>query len=123
MQASRRAGTWLLCRRQRSGNVMARVKIRHPEVMVQLTGTDGDAFAVLGAVKNALAGAGVSESGQAEFWTEATARDYDTLLQACMRWVDVSWMGLRRKPGPGVAWFAAEGQHAAVRCRSLARPA
>ena len=50
---------------------MTGIKIRHPEVTVQLTGTDGNAFAVLGAVKNALA-------------------DYDTLLQTCMRWVDVS---------------------------------
>jgi hypothetical protein len=50
---------------------MAGIKIRHPEVTVQLTGTDGNAFSVLGAVKNALA-------------------DYDTLLQTCMCWVDVS---------------------------------
>jgi hypothetical protein len=52
---------------------MTGIKIRQPEVTVQLAGTDGNAFAVLGAVKNALAGAGVSEAGQAEFWTEATA--------------------------------------------------
>jgi hypothetical protein len=67
---------------------MSGIKIRHPEVTVQLADTDGNAFAVL--VKDALAGAGVSEDEQAEFWTEATARDYRTLLQACMRWVDVS---------------------------------
>jgi hypothetical protein len=58
-------------------------------VTVQLTGTDGSAFAVLDAVRNALAGAGVSEAEQAEFWTEATARNYGTLLHTCMRWVDV----------------------------------
>ena len=69
---------------------MTGIKIRHPEVMIQLTGTDGNAFAVLGAVKNALAGAGVSEAEQAGFWTEAIARDHDTLLQARVRWVDVS---------------------------------
>jgi hypothetical protein len=68
---------------------MTGIKIRHPEVTVQLTGTDGNAFAVLDAVKNALAGAGVSEAEQAEFWTEATARNYGTLLHTCMRWVDV----------------------------------
>ena len=49
---------------------MTDIKIRHPEVTVQLPGTDGNAFAMLGAVKNALA-------------------DYDKLLQTCMRWVDV----------------------------------
>ena len=30
---------------------MTGIKIRHPEVTVQLAGTDGNAFAVLGAVK------------------------------------------------------------------------
>ena len=69
---------------------MTGIKIRHPEVTVQLACTGGNAFAVLGAIKNALAGAGVSEAEQAEFWTEATARDYDRLLQTCMRWVNVS---------------------------------
>ena len=73
MHASRRAGTWPLYRRQRSENVTTGIKIRHPEVTVQLTGTDGNAFAVLGAVKNALAGAGVSEAEQAEFCSEVTA--------------------------------------------------
>ena len=71
MQASRRAGTLTLDRRQRSGNLMTGIKIGHPEVTVRLTGGDGNAFTVLGAVKNALA-------------------DYDTLPQTCMRWVDVS---------------------------------
>jgi len=79
-----------LDRRQRSGNVMTGIKIGHPEVTVRLTGGDGNAFAVLGAVKNALAGAGVSEDERAEFWTEAIARDYDTLPQTSVRWVDVS---------------------------------
>ena len=44
---------------------MTGIKIRHPEVTVHMAGTDGNAFAVLGAVKNALAGAGVSEAEQA----------------------------------------------------------
>jgi len=69
---------------------MTGIKIRHPEVTVQLTGADGNAFAVLGAVKNAPAGAGVSEAEQAEFWTEAIAGDYDTLLQTSVRQVDAS---------------------------------
>lgn len=63
--------------------------IKHPEVRVQLTGTDGNAFSILGKVKGALNRAGVSAEEQAEFMTEATSGDYDALLATCMRWVDV----------------------------------
>ena len=85
MQASRRAGTLAAVPASAFRERHDRHQDQAPEVTVQLTGTDGTAFAVLGAVRNALAGAGVSEAEQAEFCTEATARDYDTLLQTCMR--------------------------------------
>lgn len=61
--------------------------IRHPEVQVQLTGTDGNAFAVLGQVAKALRKAGIDPT---EFMAEATAGDYDHLLATCMKWVDVA---------------------------------
>jgi hypothetical protein len=63
---------------------------RHPEVVVALVGTDGNAFAVLGAVNRALRRAGVDKAEQDEFMAEATAGDYDHLLITVMRWVDVS---------------------------------
>lgn len=58
----------------------------HPEVSVQLTGSDGNAFAILGAVSKALRRAGADSK---EFIAEATAGDYDHLLVTAMRWVDV----------------------------------
>ena len=61
---------------------------RHVEV--ELTGHDGNAFAVLGRVRNALRSAGASEAEVSAFHSEATAGDYDNLLATCMRWVDVS---------------------------------
>lgn len=63
---------------------------RYPDITVQLTGEDGNAFAILGAVKRALGWGGVSPEEQDEFMAEATAGDYDDLLTTCMRWVEVS---------------------------------
>jgi hypothetical protein len=61
---------------------------KFPDVTVQLTGSDGNAFAILGAVQKALRRAGHGEAA-AEFWAEATSGDYDHLLQTAMRYVEV----------------------------------
>jgi len=64
-------------------------EVRHPEVVVELTGQDGNAFTILGAVQQALRRAG--HAGDiAEFLEEATSGDNDQLLQTCMRWVTVT---------------------------------
>jgi hypothetical protein len=63
--------------------------VRHPEVTVQLTGTDGNAFAVLGRVRRALLETGVSDEEVKEFTDGATSGDYDDLLQTIMLWVNV----------------------------------
>jgi hypothetical protein len=63
-------------------------EIRHPDVEVQLTGQDGNAFAVLSAVRKALVDAGHHDEVEA-FLAEATSGDYDHLLGTCMRWVNV----------------------------------
>ena len=67
---------------------------RHPEIAVTLTSDDwivhGNAFEVLSAVQAALRSAGVPDVEVGEFHAEATAGDYDHLLQTAMRWVDVS---------------------------------
>jgi len=48
---------------------------------------DGNAFAVLGAVKKALKEAGQGDK-VAEFMQRATAGDYNTLLSVAMEYVD-----------------------------------
>jgi hypothetical protein len=58
----------------------------HPEVTVQLTGTDGNAFAIIGKVSQALRRAKIDP---APFQAEAMSGDYDNLLMTAMRWVDV----------------------------------
>jgi len=66
------------------------MEVRHPEIEVQLSGKDGNAFAILGNVTGAMRRAGVSKDERDEFMAEATNGDYDHLLQTCMRWVEVS---------------------------------
>jgi hypothetical protein len=63
---------------------------RYPEIEVQLTSHDGNAFAVLGAVQTALRDNAVDDEAVSEFMDEATADDYDHLLMTAMRWVNVS---------------------------------
>jgi len=59
------------------------------DIDVQLTGEDGNAFAILAAVVKGLKKAGASPVEIDEFQQEAMSGDYDHLLQVCMRWVNV----------------------------------
>ena len=63
---------------------------KYPEIRVELSGTDGNAYAILGKVSKAIRRAGVDAATRKEFTTEATSGDYDELLATAMRWVDVS---------------------------------
>jgi hypothetical protein len=63
--------------------------VRHPEVTVELTEHDGNAFFILGSVRKALKRANVPSEEIAEFTKEAESGDYDHLLQTAMNWVNV----------------------------------
>ena len=62
---------------------------KHPDITVELTGHNGNAFAVLGRCRQAARDAGLSEDDIATFLAEAMAGDYDHLLQTAMRWFEV----------------------------------
>lgn len=64
--------------------------IRYPDIKVQLVGSDGNAFAIIGKVQGALRRAKVSQDDIKAFQREAMSGDYNHLLQTCMAWVDVS---------------------------------
>lgn len=66
------------------------MEVKYPEVHVQLSGRDGNAFAILGAVQEAMRRAGISVEERNAFYNEATSGDYDNLLRTAMRWVEVS---------------------------------
>jgi len=63
---------------------------KYPDVEVRLSGEDGNAFTVIARVRTALRRAGVTTEELAAFTTEATAGDYDHVLQTAMAWVEVS---------------------------------
>jgi hypothetical protein len=60
------------------------------EVEVQLSGNDGNAFAVMGAVKSALKKAGASKEEIDKYLAESMSGDYDNLIRVAMDWVEVA---------------------------------
>lgn len=66
------------------------IGIRYPHVEVRLTGTDGNALAIVGRVRRALEHSGIHDDVCEAFVHEALAGDYDHVLQTAMRWVRVS---------------------------------
>lgn len=64
--------------------------VRFPNVFVQLSGEDGNAFAVLGKTRRALREGGATEAELDAFMEEAQSGDYDHLLRTVMRWVKVA---------------------------------
>jgi len=61
---------------------------KYPQVKVQLTGQDGNAFAIIGRCRAEAKKTGLSREKLDEFFREATSGDYDHLLMVCMKWFD-----------------------------------
>ena len=62
---------------------------KYPEITVELVGQDGNAFAIMGRVAQALRRNGVSREEIDQYRKESMSGDYDNLLRTAMRWVDV----------------------------------
>lgn len=56
---------------------------------VKLTGTDGNAFAVMARVSNALKENGYTKMEIDRFREEAMSGDYNDLLATCAKWADI----------------------------------
>jgi len=56
---------------------------------VKLIGQDGNAFAIMGRIKQALKGAGADKEYIDKYISEATSGDYDHLLAVSMEYVNV----------------------------------
>jgi len=63
---------------------------KYPNIEVQLTGTDGNAFAIIGKVKKELQKNKVSKEETDTFISEAMSGNYNNVLITCMNWVNVS---------------------------------
>lgn len=59
---------------------------KYPNITVQLTGHDSNAFMVLGLCRRAAKEAGLSQQEIDAFYQEATNGDHDHLIQTAMRW-------------------------------------
>jgi len=59
------------------------------DVKVQLSGNDGNAFAIMGAVKTALKKAGATREELDEYLKDSMSGDYDNLLRVAAKWVVV----------------------------------
>jgi hypothetical protein len=64
--------------------------VKFPEIEVQLSGEDGNAYAIMGEVKRAMERAGCSKEDVAKYLSESQSGDYDHLLQTAMETVTVS---------------------------------
>lgn len=62
---------------------------KYPEVVVALVGEDGNAFAILGRVSQAMKRGGVPKAEVGAFMAEAMSGDYDHLLCTAMEYVTV----------------------------------
>lgn len=56
---------------------------------VKLSGSDGNAMAIISKCRRALKQAGYTDDLIKEFADEATSGDYDHVLQTAMKWCDV----------------------------------
>lgn len=64
-------------------------EVRYPHITVVLTGTDGNAGSVMGAVTRELRRHHVTSEEINLFRMECMSGNYDQLLQTCMEWVEV----------------------------------
>ena len=63
--------------------------VKYPNISVNLIGENGNAFAIMGAVRTALRKAKVPHTEIKAFLKEAMSGDYNHLLTTCMKWVNV----------------------------------
>ncbi len=62
---------------------------KYPDITVQLTGKDVNAFNILGICLSAMRQAGLSQEERDAFQAEATSDSYDHLLATCFKWFEV----------------------------------
>ena len=63
---------------------------KYPHIEVQLSGEDGNAFAIMGRVQRAMRRAGLNQEQIDEYIDESKSGDYDNLLATAFRYVTVN---------------------------------
>jgi hypothetical protein len=62
---------------------------KHPDIQVELIGTDGNAAVLIGKVRHALRLARVPAQEITEFTKQATSGDYNHVLATIGEWVEI----------------------------------
>lgn len=62
---------------------------KYPAIKAKLIGQDGNAFAIIGTVQQALRKANVPSSDIDEFVVEAMSGDYNNVITTALKWVTV----------------------------------
>jgi hypothetical protein len=65
------------------------MQVKYPEIEVQLSGNDGNAYSIMGAVSKALKRADVSQVEIDQYINRSTSGDYDYLLQTAASYVTI----------------------------------
>ena len=60
------------------------------DIEVQLSGQDGNAWAIMASVKKALKQAGATKEDIDTYLSESMSGDYDNLLRTAMKYVEVN---------------------------------
>lgn len=64
--------------------------VKYPKIKVKLSGTDGNAFAIMANVIRAMKAAKLDPAEIAEYRKEATSGDYNKVIATSMNWVNVN---------------------------------
>jgi hypothetical protein len=64
--------------------------VKHPEVEVQLSGNDSNAYMIIGLVVEGLRKNRVDKAEIEAFRKEAKSGDYDNVIETAMKWVTVN---------------------------------
>lgn len=62
---------------------------KYPNVKVRLTGSDGNAMAIIAACRNAARRGKVPQAEIDKFCKEAMSGNYDNVLMTCCKWFDI----------------------------------
>jgi len=63
--------------------------MKYPNITIQLTGEDGNAFAILARCKIAMRRVDIDKIEVESFMKEATSGNYDNLLMTCTKWFNI----------------------------------
>jgi hypothetical protein len=63
---------------------------KYPEIIVPLSGEDGNAMFIIGRTTGAMRKAKVPQEEISAFTDEAMSGDYDNVLRTVMRWVETT---------------------------------